>query len=117
MTEKEIQAKVQYQLGSRKDVRLWRNNVGQAWFAKVQNGKVIGLTKTTYGLCKGSSDLIGFKSVMITPDMVGKTVAIFLAVEVKSDTGTLRPEQKNFLETVERMGGITRVTKSEDVLI
>jgi len=32
-----------------------------------------------------SSDLIGFTKVVITPDMVGKTVAIFTAIEVKKE--------------------------------
>jgi len=32
-----------------------------------------------------SSDLIGFTKVVITPDMVGKTVAIFTAIECKEE--------------------------------
>jgi hypothetical protein len=58
------------------------------------------------GLTKGGSDIIG-----IAPD--GR----FLAVEVKTTTGRLRPEQQRFIDAVNAKGGIAGVARSvEDAL-
>jgi hypothetical protein len=80
--------------------RLFRNNVGLATTA---NGHAI-----KYGLCKGSSDLIGWTSLEITPDMVGKKIAIFTAVELKTKNVKLSTEQRNFLQQVTDAGGIAQ---------
>ena len=65
-----------------------------------------------FGLCKGSADLIGWRTVTITPDMVGQQVAVFLSIEVKTPTGRIRPEQQQWLETVQAAGGIAGVARS-----
>jgi len=79
-------------------LRLWRNNVGAA---------KLGRRWIRFGLCKGSSDLIGFTELRITPGMVGKTVAVFTACEVKKDEKSkTSPEQDEFGATVEKAGGI-----------
>ena len=66
---------------------IFKNNVGQAYTKDGQPFR--------YGLVKGSSDLIGITPVTITQDMVGSTLGVFTAIEVKkSRTGYgLRPEQ------------------------
>ena len=64
-----------------------------------------------YGLCKGSSDLIGWRSLTITPDMVGQTVAVFAAIEVK-DRGTPTPEQLHFIAQVQAAGGLAGVART-----
>ena len=70
-----------------------------------------------FGLCKGSADLIGYRTVTITPDMVGQQVAVFLSIEVKTPTGRIRPEQQQWLETIQAAGGIAGVARSvEDAL-
>ena len=70
-----------------------------------------------FGLCKGSADLIGWKQVTVTPEMVGQQVAVFLSIEVKTPTGRIRPEQQAWLETVQAAGGIAGVARSvEDAL-
>lgn len=66
------------------------------------------------GLCEGSSDLIGWKSVMVTPDMVGKRVALFTAVEVKTPTGRPTKEQLNFIQRIKEAGGIAGIARSEE---
>jgi hypothetical protein len=43
------------------------------------------------GLVKATADLIGWRSITITPDMVGTTVAIFASIEVKTPTGRVSP--------------------------
>jgi hypothetical protein len=78
-------------------VRMFRNNVGALPTA---DGKVL-----RYGLCTGSSDIIGLKSVTITPDMVGSRVAIFIAAEGKIWKGKATREQSAFLRMVKELGG------------
>ena len=91
------------------DTRLWRNNTGTL---KDQHGRPV-----QFGLCKGSADLIGYRTITITPDMVGQQVAVFLSIEVKTPTGRIRPEQQAWLETVQAAGGIAGVARSvEDAL-
>ena len=91
------------------DTRLFRNNTGTL---KDQHGRPV-----QFGLCKGSADLIGYRTVTITPDMVGQQVAVFLSIEVKTPTGRIRPEQQAWLETIQAAGGIAGVARSvEDAL-
>jgi hypothetical protein len=89
---------------SRGSVRLYRNNTGTL---KDQNGRPV-----QFGLCKGSADLIGWRTVTVTPEMVGTTVAVFTSVEVKTATGRLRPEQQQWLDAVQSAGGIAGVARS-----
>ena len=86
------------------DTRLFRNNTGTL---RDQNGRPV-----QFGLCKGSADLIGWKRVTITPEMVGTTVAVFVSIEVKTATGRLRPEQQQWLDAVQAAGGIAGVARS-----
>jgi hypothetical protein len=65
-----------------------------------------------FGLCKGSADLIGYRSITITPEMVGQQVAVFASIEVKTPTGRIRPEQQQWLDTVQAAGGIAGVARS-----
>lgn len=68
------------------------------------------------GLCEGSSDLIGWTTVEITPEMVGRKVAVFTAVEVKVPGKRPTAEQVNFLAQVRTAGGIAEVlTDAEQV--
>lgn len=103
--ETNIQTRAQKRY-SRKGYRLFRNNVGLAEF---QGGR-----KVRYGLLAGSSDLIGWRVVTVTPDMVGKRVAIFTAVEVKTATGTVKPKQRTFLNNVHRAGGEAWVCRDDE---
>jgi len=66
------------------------------------------------GLVKGGSDLIGWASVEITPDMVGRRVAVFVAIEVKEGRTTTTPEQANFLERVRQAGGLCGIARTPD---
>ena len=86
------------------DTRLFRNNTGTL---KDQNGRPV-----QFGLCKGSADLIGWTTRTITPDMVGQQVAVFLSIEVKTPTGRIRPEQRQWLDAVQAAGGIAGVARS-----
>ena len=102
-SEHEIQQRIRLACG-RGAVRLWRNNTG----ALVdQQGRFV-----RFGLCKGSSDLIGLRSLEITPEMVGQRVAQFVALEVKTASGVVSPEQRAFLRVVQELGGVAAVCRS-----
>ena len=47
---------------------------------------------------KGSSDLIGFKTVKITPEMIGQEIAQFVLLEIKTESGKLTNVQHNWLQ-------------------
>jgi hypothetical protein len=85
-------------------VRLFRNNTG---VLRDQHGRPV-----SFGLCKGSADLIGWTTRTITPDMVGQQVAVFTSIEVKTASGRLTPEQRQWLAAVETAGGIAGVARS-----
>ena len=70
-----------------------------------------------------SSDLIGFTEVVITPEMVGKTVAIFTAIECKKEEWNIDKKldarevaQNNFLHWITTKGGIAHFCNSVDKL-
>ncbi len=62
-----------------------------------------------FGLLTGSADYIGWKPLVITPDMVGKTVAVFQSIEVKTLRDRLSAEQRKWNRAVARDGGIAQV--------
>ena len=101
MSETALQNKIRLAVGKLKDTRIFRNNVGMI------NG-------VQFGLCVGSSDLIGFQSVTITPEMIGQKVAIFTAIEVKTEEGKVSEQQTKFLSMVQKFGGIGAVVRSVD---
>lgn len=77
-----------------------------------------GKRKVKAGLqADGSSDLIGFTRVLITSDMVGKTMPIFTAIEVKTPTGAVRPEQRRFVNYVKSMWGLAGIARSPEEAI
>jgi hypothetical protein len=102
---------------SKVGARLFRNNVGVGWVGHVRgrgNGVVIlhDARPLHAGLCEGSSDLIGWTPRVITQDMVGQTVAVFTAVEVKTGRVPVTGPQQRFLDAVTAAGGIGRVIRS-----
>lgn len=68
-------------------------------------------------LCDGSSDLIGYRIVTITSDMVGKRIAQFMALEIKIETGRVSPEQANFITHIKENGGLSGVLRCKEDLI
>lgn len=119
---------------SKHGATVWRNNTGMGWAGKsialapgetyrAKGGErlVFAARPLKAGLCEGSADLIGFKTVTITPDMVGKKVAVFHAWEVKDGNGRLSPAQKHFLDHINCGGGfaveIRSVAQAEQAII
>jgi hypothetical protein len=91
---------------SRWGARVFRNNVGGVATA---DGRWID-----FGLCTGSSDIIGWQSVQVTPDMVGKRIAVFLACEVKTPGGRASGSQRRFLDAVQEAGGIALLLRDQN---
>lgn len=118
-SEREVQARIMLALG-RGLSRVFRNTVGVGWMGKAKempDGSVFiqNPRRVTFGLAPGSSDLIGWHSVVVTPDMVGTRVAIFKAVEVKRATGgRMEPGQRDFLTAVTNAGGIAGMCRSPE---
>lgn len=99
-------------------VTIFRSNTGLGWVGRTvsHNAKEITLAEPRplhAGLTKGSSDLIGWQSVVVTPEMVGKRVAVFTAVEVKGASGRLTSDQKNFLNQVTEAGGCAFMARTD----
>lgn len=63
-------------------------------------------------LCDGSSDWVGHKSLIVTPGMVGKRIAVPVYIEDKSKSGTLSETQEAFLNNARDAGAIVGVARS-----
>lgn len=118
MSETTITRQIMLAIGKhRPKTRIFRNNTGMGWQGEsVTKGDVLIIKNPRplqAGLCEGSSDLIGWTTTEITPDMVGKRVAIFTAIEVKTATGRPSTAQQNFIEQVRKAGGIAGIARTE----
>jgi len=100
--------------------RLIRVNCGRFWAGRVVSRARGLLTLASYGAVQGAdagtSDAVGFDSVVITKEMVGRRVAVFVACEYKAGKDKLRPEQINFKRMVVSMGAIHREVRDCEVI-
>jgi hypothetical protein len=94
MTEGALQDAIRLALADEPGLALWRNNCGVALHA---DGR-----RVVYGLAPGSADLVGVLN--------GR----FVALEVKTAAGRVRPEQRQWLELVRRVGGFAAVVRGVD---
>lgn len=112
MLESAVQQRVRLEL-ARTGALVWRNNVGAC---EDKTGRII-----RYGICNesaqmnrslASSDLIGITPIVVTPEMVGKTLGVFTAAECKHSDWHLTPGDKRaqaqlrFIDLVRSVGGI-----------
>lgn len=98
---------------AKQGVTLWRNNNGAF---EDKNGRWVryGLANESKKISKHikSSDLIGVKPVIVTPEMIGKIIGVFTAVEVKSSNWRYNPNdertiaQQNYINVVWQNGGL-----------
>lgn len=120
-SEAKNQQDIRLALAAIPSIECWRNQVGAA---EDRNGRVI-----RYGLCNDSkklnaniksSDLVGVRPMLITPDMVGQVVGVFYALEVKESDWKFRPNddhsaaQLRFIQLVQRSGGLAGFVRSVD---
>lgn len=83
--------------------RWFRNNVGMLRDERGQHVR--------YGLCVGSSDVIGWTPVVVTSEMVGRMIAVFTAFECKVGQRVTTVKQGAFLAAVRAQGGIAAVVR------
>jgi hypothetical protein len=108
---------------SKRGTRLHRNNVATCWqgdVTRLVDGSILIRNPRIIhaGLCKGSSDYIGWHPLVITPEMVSSTVAVYTAVETKrSKGGRIAPEQQNFIDQVRLAGGMAGVANSVEAAL
>ena len=110
-------------------VVLFRANSGRAWLGtgqpqRLQDGSVVlhgarpialGLALANGSPVVGQGDLLGWRSITITPDMVGCTVAVFLSVEAKrTEGGRTTNDQKHWRDSIILAGGIAGVANSPE---
>lgn len=87
--------------------RLFRNNVG---FCECRGRKI------RYGVGgKGWPDTLGWFPLLITQEMVGRTIAQFAGVEVKDGAPTTK-DQVRVITGIIRAGGIGIIAHSVDDL-
>lgn len=103
---------------------LLRNNSGAL---KDETGRLVryglGNVSQEHQARISSSDLIGFTKITITPKMVGKTIAVFTAIEAKREDWKINKKlnehetaQNNFLNFIKNNGGIASFCNSADQL-
>ena len=123
---------------SRRGARVFRNNNGAAVDKDGRHIRYgLGNESKQINQVIKSSDLIGITPVVITPDMVGKTVGVFTVIEVKKEgwkyTGDMpcickpgKPQcihchekaQKTFIDMINNLGGKAQfVTDREELTI
>lgn len=102
--ETKIQNRIMMDM-SKKGYLVWRNQVG---LFKTLDGRTVNI-----GI-KGSSDLMAVKPTVITTEMVGQTLAVFVAVEVKTATGRQSEPQKKWQKAVEKLGVKYIIARCED---
>ena len=110
-SESNIQSRTRLAAGAKR-WRLYRNNRGAL---PDQNGRPVryGLANDSkqLGDVLKSGDLIGWRPVIITPDMVGKLIAQIVSVECKpsdwkpSENDEHYQAQKRWADLVNREGG------------
>ena len=99
-------------------IMLWRNQSGACYD---ESGRLIryGLGNDSAQINKRlkSSDLIGITPIKITHDMVGQTIGVFTAIEVKNNEwhgprGDREKAQETFIELVKSFGGLAGFANS-----
>lgn len=104
--ETDLQQRIRLAVGTLPDLRLWRNNSGKLPDPRTGRWVQFGVASP------GGSDLIGYRTVTITPDMVGQKVAVFTAIEIKTTTGRATPAQQHFIDHIRKAGGIAAIVRS-----
>ena len=109
--ETDVRLKVMNDLGSRPDVRVFRNNVGSGFQGRCLDEFQGTITLTAsrrinFGLFVGSGDLISWRSETITTEMVGQKIARFISVETKSGNNKPSEAQIKWARQVNAAGGI-----------
>lgn len=111
------QVKTIIMAGCNAGARLFRRNVGLAWtgsrITKHPDGSITIHDPRPFktGIA-GQSDIDGWKSITITPEMVGTKIAQHVEIEVKQGSGRLTTEQAAYLEAARAAGCLAGLARS-----
>lgn len=123
MSEADLMRRLQI-AASRLGARLFRQQVGMAWvgravkidrpglYAVKKGDVVIHSARPFHAGVEGMSDLGGWVSVEITPDMVGSTLAVVAQAEIKENARPTK-EQLAWIAAVNKAGGRAGIARSE----
>ena len=93
--------------------RGWKGEMVRQW--KGSGGIMVELRRAAFrvfGLGTGTLDLVGWRPLVITADMVGKTIAQYVEVDAKTPGyRRMSPEQKNYARTVLEAGGFVALAQ------
>jgi hypothetical protein len=118
MSEHRIQNEIRNELAGQ--CILFRANVGKGWTGsdciKLPNGDMLIKNPRPFdtGLPPGFGDLFGLVKREITAEMVGQTVGVYIAADVKTDTGKLTDKQAAYLNAVNANGGFAGTWRCVD---
>lgn len=98
---------------SQKGYRLFRN---QRYVGPIVRGGKITKSWANCGLCDGAGDVVGYRIITVTAEMIGKKIAQFCSFETKTEKGSVKPEQTQFVNTIKNDGGIAEVIRPEDLV-
>ena len=115
MSERAIQNEILL-AASASGYTLFRNNVGQGWqgdATRLADGSILIRNPRPLhaGLCTGSSDLIGWITVEVGPDLIGRRLAQFVGIEVKTAKGRESKPQATFRRVVTEAGGLALLAR------
>lgn len=108
--ETNIQNDILIGVGGRADCLSWRNQTG-VFRAMDDPNRIVNV-----GI-KGSSDILTVAAIIITQEMVGKTVGVAVGIEVKTKTGAQSDRQKKWQAAFEKRGGIYLISRSKEEAI
>lgn len=132
-SENTVQREIWLALGS--ICRLFRLNTGRAWFSnlgpkgvqRLADGSVLIKAPRSIALgfagpngdpVVGACDLPGWTTVVITPEMVGRKVAVFTSIETKrTKGGKTSADQLNWCSQVKQAGGIAGIANSPEAAV
>jgi hypothetical protein len=104
-----------------KNLKLFSNVRGKLWSGQpvnVSNGCITLKfpKRLDVGMHDGMPDMIGWRQLEITKEMVGQTIAQFTAVELKRFDGKGRAtsEQIDMINLINNQGGYARIVDSEE---
>ena len=131
-TEASSQRAIWLAVGASPGAVLFRLNSGRAWLGsgqprRLQDGTLclpggrpvaLGLALADGTPVVGQSDLYGWRSITITPEMVGRRVAVVLSIECKRPKGgRVSDDQRSWADTVTRAGGIAGIANSPEAAL
>lgn len=98
------------------NTRVFRQQSALAWQGTVVSHTherlVLAYPRAIRSGCPGMADLGGLTAIEVTEADIGRTLAVYLAIECKAGRARPTAEQAAFLETVQRLGARAGIARS-----